>query len=87
VAGQGAAEVAVGDEAEQMGVGIDDAGGAEGAAGHFDDEFAERGAEGDGGVVAVHRLVDAEMEVAADLAGGMETGEIGMRELADFGDG
>jgi len=87
VAGEGAAEVAVGDEAEEMGVGIDDAGGAEGAAGHFYDEFAERGAEGDGGVVAVHRLVDAEMEVAADLAGGVEAGEVGMGELADLGDG
>ncbi len=87
MAGEGAAEVAVGDEAEEMAVGIDDAGGSEGAAGHFDDDLAERGAEGDGREVAVHRLVDAQMEIAADLTGGVETGEIGVAELAEFGDG
>jgi hypothetical protein len=87
VAGEGAAEVAVGDKAEEMGVGIDNAGGAEGAAGHLDNELAERGAEGDGGVVAVHRLVDAEMKIASDLAGGVEAGEIGVAELAEIGDG
>jgi len=87
VAGEGAAEVAVRNDAEKMGVGIDDAGGPEGAAGHLDDQLAERGAEGDGGEVAVHGLMDAEMEIAADLTGRVEAGEIGMGELADLGDG
>lgn len=85
--GEGSTEVAVGDDAEEMGIGIDDASGAERATGHLDDELAEGRAEGDGGEVAVHRLMDAEMEVATDLAGGVEAGEIGVGELADLGDG
>lgn len=70
-----------------MAIGVNDAGSAEGAAGHLDDDLAEWRAEGDGGEVAVHRLVDAQMEIAADLAGGVEAGKIGMAELPDLGDG
>lgn len=85
--GEGAAQIAVGDDSEEVGVGVDDASGAEGAAGHLDDDLAKWRAEGDGGEVAVHRLMDTQMEIAADLAGGVETGEIGMAELPDFSHG
>src|SRR6185437_6209170 len=87
-----AADIAVGDQAGDRStgaaVGLDHGGDAEAFAGHFIDDFGEEGFGRDAGqgIAGMHELADRG-EALAELAAGMQLGEIARGEAALLGDG
>ena len=83
---QRAAQVAVGEDAEQATVGVDHRGHAQPLAGHFDQRFGQRRDPRDARhvVADMHDVADLQQQVAAERAGRMRAREVLGGEAARF---